>query len=54
MIQEWSEGLKWSEVLMNRVSIMKFYCFFHILLVLLCVIVYVVREESRLVLYFFI
>jgi len=42
--------VKWSEGLRNRVSIiirrytdhMKFYCFFHILLVLLCIIVYMV------------
>jgi hypothetical protein len=42
--------VKWSEGLRNRVSIiirrdldhMKFYCFFHILLVLFCVIVYMV------------
>jgi len=42
--------VKWIEGLRNRVSIsirrytdhMKFYCFFHILLVLLCFIVYMV------------
>jgi hypothetical protein len=42
--------VKWSEGFRNRVSIiirmyidhMKFYCFFHILLVLLCIIVYIV------------
>jgi len=43
-------SVKWSEGLRNRVSIiigrytdrMKFYCFFHILLVLLCITVYMV------------
>ena len=42
--------VKWSEGLSNRVSIiigrctdrMKFYCFFHILLALLCITVYMV------------
>jgi len=42
--------VKWSEGLRDRVSIiirsyinnMKFYCFFHILLVLFCIIVYLV------------
>jgi len=42
--------VKWSEDLRNRVSIiirrytdhMKFYCFFHILWILLCIIVYMV------------
>ena len=43
---------KWNEGLRNRVSIiirrytdhMKFYCFFHILLVLLCITVYIVAR----------
>jgi len=42
--------MKWSEGLRNRVSIiirrytdhMKFYCFFHILLALFCIIAYMV------------
>ena len=42
--------MKWSECLRNKMSIIirkytnheKFYCFFHILLVLLCIIIYMV------------
>jgi len=47
--------LKWSEGLRNRVSIiirrytghMKFYCFFHILLVLLCIFLYMVQWRTQ-------
>jgi len=50
-----TSAVKWSEGLRNRVSIiigrytdhMKFDCFFHILLVLLCIIVYMVLDFVR-------
>ena len=53
-VVKWSEGSRnWVSIIIGRYTDrMKFYCFFHIILVLLCIIVYIVVCFGSIVYHF--